>query len=50
MSDLHLIKQALEAKHWKNHEALFKQFLKTYNIKENIDRLKIVEKRGRYKH
>jgi len=48
--DLHLIKQALEAKHFKNHEDLFSQFLKTYNIKENVQRLKVVEKRGRYKH
>lgn len=48
--DLHLIKQALEAKHFQNHQALFQQFLKTYNIKENIERLKTVEKRGRYKH
>ena len=56
--DLHLIKQALEAKHFRspdhllgqNHQALFAQFLKTYQIKENIKRLTIVEKRGRYKH
>ena len=48
--DLHLIKQALEAKHYQNHKALFNQFCKTYNIKENIERLTIVEKRGRYKH
>ena len=48
--DLHLIKQALEAKHFQNHKELFNQFLKTYNIKENIERLKTVEKRGRYKH
>jgi Kae1-associated kinase Bud32 len=48
--DLHLIKQALEAKHFQNNENLFKQFLKTYKNKEVIDRLTIVEKRGRYKH
>jgi len=56
--DLHLIKQALEAKHFRspdhllgqNHTALFKQFLKAYKNKEVIERLKIVEKRGRYKH
>jgi len=56
--DLHLIKQALEAKHFRspdhllgqNHTALFKQFLKTYKDKEAIERLKVVEKRGRYKH
>jgi Kae1-associated kinase Bud32 len=48
--DLHLIKQALEAKHFQNHQALFNQFLKTYKDKEIIERLAIVEKRGRYKH
>ena len=56
--DIHLIKQALEAKHFRspdhlrgqNHQQLFKNFLKTYDNKEVIERLKIVEKRGRYKH
>jgi Kae1-associated kinase Bud32 len=48
--DLHLIKQALEAKHFQNHQPLFQQFLKTYKDKEAIERLKVVEKRGRYKH
>ena len=53
--DLHLIKQALEAKHFQNHEALFKNFLKGYkkghkDYKKIIERLEIVEKRGRYKH
>ena len=48
--DLHLIKQAIEAKHFQNHEDLFKQFLKTYKDKEVIKRLEVVEKRGRYKH
>ena len=48
--DIHLIKQALEAKHFQNHTALFTQFLKTYKDKEVIERLKTVEKRGRYKH
>jgi len=48
--DLHLIKQALEAKHYQNHEDLFKQFLKTYKDKAVIERLEVVESRGRYKH
>jgi Kae1-associated kinase Bud32 len=51
--DLHLIKQALEAKHWKNHEDLFKEFTKGYKHKETkqiTERLIVVEKRGRYKH
>ena len=51
--DLHLIKQALEAKHFQNHEELFKNFIKKYKHEDSIkilERLKIVEKRGRYKH
>jgi TP53 regulating kinase and related kinases len=51
--DLHLIKQALEAKHWKNWEDLFKEFLKGYRhpeAKKVVERLTVVEKRGRYKH
>jgi TP53 regulating kinase-like protein len=51
--DLHLIKQALEAKHFQNHEYLFQEFLKEYIWKESkaiIERLVVVEKRGRYKH
>ncbi len=51
--DLHLIKQALEAKHYQNHEALFKNFLKSYNPKDKdkiLEQLKKVESRGRYKH
>lgn len=51
--DLHLIKQALEAKHWQNWEKLFEKFLEYYSYSESekvINRLNIVEKRGRYKH
>ncbi|MCR4285101.1 MAG: KEOPS complex kinase/ATPase Bud32 [archaeon] len=51
--DIHLIKQALEAKHFQNHEDLFKNFLKSYKWKEKnevLERLKEVERRGRYKH
>ncbi len=53
--DLHLIKQALEAKHWQSHEELFEKFIKGYK-KDYLDSLKIleqlikVESRGRYKH
>lgn len=51
--DLHLLKQALEAKHFQNGEDLFDAVLKGYkNYKESkkvIERLKIIEKRGRYK-
>ena len=51
--DLHLIKQALEAKHFQNHEKLFKSFLKGYKYHETkqvLEQLKKVESRGRYKH
>jgi len=52
--DLHLLKEALKAKHFKNHETLFNVFLngykKTYKDSEKtIERLMVVEKRGRYK-
>jgi len=51
--DLHLIKQALEAKHFLNYEKFFKAILKGYKISENfkkvLDQLKKVESRGRYK-
>jgi len=51
--DLHLIKQALEAKHFKNHKKFFNYILKGYNksplFKETIERLRKVELRGRYK-
>ncbi|MBP7708345.1 Kae1-associated serine/threonine protein kinase [Candidatus Pacearchaeota archaeon] len=53
--DLHLIKQALEAKHFQNYEKLFHEFKKGYeknhkDSKEILDRLKKVESRGRYKN
>ena len=52
--DLHLLKQALEARHFKNWEVLFSEVLKGYeNYKESkkvLERLITVEKRGRYKH
>jgi len=63
--DIHLFKQALEAKHFKNWEVLFKEFKKGYknpwgggrgrgeqsqDSKIVFERLKAVEKRGRYKH
>ncbi len=51
--DLHLIKQALEAKHYMNYEKLFESFIKEYNqddmTKKIIEQLKKVELRGRYK-
>ncbi len=52
--DIHLLKQALEAKHFKNWKTLFKKVLKGYsNSKDSktvLERLGAVEKRGRYKH
>jgi len=52
--DIHLFKQALEAKHFQNWEILFKEFEKGYNKSKDsktvFERLKAVEKRGRYKH
>jgi len=51
--DLHLIKQALEAKHFSNFQSFFTSVIEGYKIskhfKETIKRLKSVEKRGRYK-
>jgi tRNA A-37 threonylcarbamoyl transferase component Bud32 len=54
--DIHLLKQALEAKHFQNWQELFKAFEKGYlsinatEAKKVLERLKAVEKRGRYKH
>ncbi len=51
--DLHLLRQALEAKHYKFWESLFKSLIKGYNLKDKeliLKQLKKVESRGRYKH
>ena len=53
--DLHLLKQALESKHYKIWEDAYKIALKNYvkeakDGKEILKRLEEVEKRGRYKH
>ncbi len=48
--DIHVLKQALEARHFTNWKILFKAFEKAYKNKEVLERLKAVEKRGRYKH
>jgi|TARA_Y100000310_G_C20702899_1_gene831651 Kae1-associated kinase Bud32 len=51
--DLHLLKQALEAKHFENWKKLFNAVIKGYEIskdhKKVFERFKKVEKRGRYK-
>lgn len=52
--DLHLLKQALEAKHFKTWKELIKEVFKGYEKAKDpkiiFERLKAVEKRGRYKH
>ncbi|MCH8329408.1 MAG: Kae1-associated serine/threonine protein kinase [Nanoarchaeota archaeon] len=53
--DLHLLKEALESKHSEIWEECYKAVLESYmekavDGKEVVKRLKIVEKRGRYKH
>ncbi len=51
--DLHLLKQALEAKHFKNWKVLFEQielgYKKSKEARKVLERLFAVEKRGRYK-
>src|SRR3989344_1467556 len=51
--DLHLIKEALEAKHFNIAEQCFEKILEGYKMskccKEVVQRLKKVESRGRYK-
>ena len=52
--DIHLLRQALEAKHFKNWEVLFKEVIKGYkaskDAEKTLNQLIKVEKRGRYKH
>ena len=53
--DLHLLKQALESKHYKIWKECFEIVLSSYEKeaedgKEVLERLKKVETRGRYKH
>jgi len=51
--DLHLLRQALEAKHFKHWKELFNEVSKGYSISKNhklvLKQLEKVEKRGRYK-
>ena len=51
--DLHLLKQALQAKHHQNAKQLFTAFKSGYKFEDSkkiLKRLEIVEKRGRYKN
>lgn len=47
--DLHLLKQALESKHYKNFKKYYSTILKNYKHKDVLKRLEKVESRGRYK-
>lgn len=47
--DLHLLRQALESKHYKNYKKEYSTILKYYSNKEVLKRLEKVESRGRYK-
>ena len=52
--DLHLLKEALESKHYQIWEKCYKASLKSYEKKakhgkEVLERIKVVESRGRYK-
>lgn len=53
--DIHLLKQALEAKHFKHWKELFEEFKKSYSknnpeSKKIFERMIAVERRGRYRH
>lgn len=54
--DIHLLKQALEAKHFKNWKFLFDEFKKGYSsikpeeAEKVFKRMEAIEKRGRYRH
>ena len=51
--DLHLLRQALEAKHFRNWKSLFEEVVRGYEESKNhesvLEQFKKVEKRGRYK-
>lgn len=53
--DIHLLKQALEAKHFKHWKELFEEFKRSYSknnaeSKKIFERMVAVERRGRYRH
>ena len=52
--DIHLLKEALQAKHYEKYNELWDSFLSGYKKSNNyskvIDQLKKVELRGRYRH
>lgn len=53
--DLHLLKQAIESKHWKTFESTYSQIIASYkqhakDADKILERFNLVELRGRYKH
>jgi Kae1-associated kinase Bud32 len=51
--DLHLIQQALNAKHYEIADKCFNIILKNYKPEQAkliIERIRVIESRGRYKH
>jgi Kae1-associated kinase Bud32 len=53
--DLHLLKQALEAKHFMHWKELYQEFQEAYSkiypeSKQIFERMTAIEKRGRYRH
>lgn len=55
--DLHLLRQALESRHFKNWEKLLEEVIKSYEkemgkeqTKKILERIAAIEKRGRYRH
>ena len=51
--DLHLLRQALESRHFKHWNILFNKVIEAYNPQDKekiLKQLEKVEKRGRYKH
>jgi len=53
--DLHLLKQALEAKHFTHWKEMFEEFKKAYSkdyeeSKQIFERMIAIERRGRYRH
>jgi len=47
--DIHLLKEALQSKHFRNWEKYFQEFIKGYKNEQVLKQLEKVEKRGRYK-
>jgi bifunctional N6-L-threonylcarbamoyladenine synthase / protein kinase Bud32 len=48
--DIHLFKECLKSKHFDIWLSCWKHFLQSYNNKDVLKRLEIVERRGKYKH